>query len=44
MRWYIACCFEVTVHEILVESLLFKDSWDMTISGQLLQFSSTILR
>ena len=30
MRWYSAYYFEVTVHQILIELLLFKDCSDMT--------------
>ena len=30
MEWYRAYCFEVTGHQILIESLLFIDCLDMT--------------
>ena len=31
MKWYSAYCFEVTVHQSLTESFLFKDCSDMTL-------------
>ena len=30
MRWYSAYCFEVTVHQLLIASLLYKDCSDIT--------------
>ena len=41
IRWYRTYCFEVTVHQILIELLFFKDYSDDFMSGELLlQFAS----
>ena len=43
MKWYSAYCFEVTVHRILVDSLLFKSCSELTLFLPILFYSLIVL-